>query len=223
MNAGVQAQGGGVYPSNAAMRAIQVLQQPGMEHIRQALATTEWISQMSDNAGQSGATTNYPGPVAPYSENATPQGVSLADSNEDDDSAPVNSGNKRRKRDSRGNGASSRLSGTSAAQGRDRSVSSSGFQHIDRGDGDVDGREDQERSQEMAAKFDWPKPPRGKGSRLALTQEEIHARRRERNKLSALRYREKRGGQIEQLQKQVEDNDREIKEMQEKYDRLKQE
>lgn len=216
-------QGGLFFPSQSVLRAIQVLQQPGMEAIRQALSSTDWMTQTGGNQGPTGGGTmgNYPGPVVSYRQASGGAG-SMEDEREegDSDSRGISRGNKRRRLDDQdgmnGNGAHD----GAMQHDRGRTASTSAFVPMDEDNALGDDAEEDE--QASPAGQTWPAPPRGKGSRLAMTKEEISARRKERNKQSALASRARRSEKIDALQGRLDAKEEEVKAAQERCKQLEQ-
>lgn len=69
----------------------------------------------------------------------------------------------------------------------------------------------------------WPAPPRGKGSRLAMSKEEIASRRKERNKASALASRMKRANEVEDVKDALARKEAEAEELARKCECLERE
>ena len=216
------------FPSQSVLRAIQVLQQPGMEVVRQALASTEWMNQMSGNSqgqgqGQRQPRPEYPGPVVSYRPDEQQDADEPYATNAMGVPEPEHSAGQKRRRVE-----SDRTAGLGSNQGGQRvggddvrvDNTSAGHRHPDHeisdsdgdeyGDGGEGGRE--EGSSSSARPPDWPAPIRGKGSRLAMSKEEIVARRKHRNRLSATAHREKKNKQVAELQARMDEMQAKVEE-----------
>jgi hypothetical protein len=206
--------GNAPFPSQAVLRAMQVLQQPGMEHVRQALASTGWLDQLGAKQGQAGSRQSmaeYPGPTIPYQQSPDPQQRGYTNNH-----SPSSNGNKRRKRHSDPDSDRGEFAASGRASNRSTAFGAANDGHAQ------DDNDDDNHSDEPGAP-PFPRPLVGKGSRSTWSKEEAQLRRKERNKQSAIRYRAKRESQMEELQTKVDQKEEEIRTMQEKCDRLEQE
>lgn len=208
-------------PNQNVLKALQILNQPGMEAVRDALGTTGLLEGFNKIAEESQRTEEVNRNQQENLENAirAVMGNNVSSSSFE---------SRHERRNGSGNGQQEE-SRKKRRKSNTRSPTppplDPQFHSIPQQYSGYDGHDDHDSPQNAADGYDgtMQQGAKGKGSRLAMTKEEVLFRRRERNKASALASRTKVKDRIGELEVLLRDKEREVEEARAQCGRMEKE